>query len=372
MNKKPLLREQLAAQLREQIARLQTTEPVRIAPERELAEQFGVSRISLRAAVKLLVEEGLLTQIQGKGTYTTPRKAVRALHLFCSPDIKSTDPFYNEFLVEITTTAALQAIALMMVHESQIMAQEPHVPLVVIGVVSESLMARLTEAYSTVIVIQGNGQPTSAIHLGFDDYAIGRRAAALLLEAGYRRIALLAGPDRYPSASQRKLGFLDGLAEQDMQADTWTSKMNWSGGYDAAEALEAWIAADPAPAALFAANDWMAVGLIQRLKERAVPVPDALAVIGCDNIQLASQFTPALSTFDLDMKLLTAELMRLLGGVAAKLSAYPDTVASEPADVPPSERPGISPTGRDGMQSLLLPATLILRDSFVHRVVKTH
>lgn len=339
MNKKPLLREQLATRLREQILQLQTTSLVRIDSERELAEQFGVSRISIRAAVKQLTLEGLLSQTQGRGTYVTPRSEIKALHLFCSPDIKGTDPFYNEFLVEITTTAALRAIALMMVHESQIASQDPQVPLVVIGVISETLQAKLANAYRTIIVVQGDGQLPGAIHLSFDDYAIGQRAAELFLEANHRQIAMLGGPDRFPSAKQRKQGFLDKLAEHDLKPITITSKMNWSGGYESAPELEAWLHEGDASKALFAANDWMAVGLIQRLKEHAIAVPDALAVLGCDNIQLAAQFAPALSTFDLDMKLLTSELMQLLSS---------HTSVSE------------------GEEHRLLPATLILRDTFRH------
>ncbi|MFS0723226.1 substrate-binding domain-containing protein [Paenibacillus sp. 1P07SE] len=339
MNKKPLLREQLASRLREQILALQSSSPVRIAPERELAVQFGVSRISIRAAVKQLVDEGLLSQTQGRGTYTTPRTRIQTLHLFRSPDIKGTDPFYNEFLVEVTTMAALHAIALVMVHETQIGPQDPLVPLVIIGVVSPELQAALAQAYSTIIVVQGDGMLPGAIHLRFDDYAIGERAAILLHEAGYRQIALLGGPERFPSALHRKQGFLDTLDEHGLQAFTITSKMNWSGGYDAAPQLAEWLAAGDGPKAVFAANDWMAVGLIQRLKEKTVVVPDALAVIGCDNIQLASQFAPGLSTFDLDMKLLSAELMRIL--------------RNGRGDIPTAG------------EQRMLPATLIIRETFI-------
>ncbi|WP_020617496.1 GntR family transcriptional regulator [Paenibacillus daejeonensis] len=338
MDKKPLLREQLATRLREQILQLQTTSPVRIAPERTLAEQFGVSRISIRAAVKQLALEGLLSQTQGRGTYITPRSQVRTLHLFCSPDIKGTDPFYNEFLVEITTTAALQAMTLQMVHESQITLQDPHVPLVVIGVISDTLKTKLAQAYRTIIVVQGDGHLPGAVHLSFDDYAIGQRAAALFLESNYHKIALLSGPDRFPSANQRKQGFLDKLHERNLQPITITSKMNWSGGYHSASELESWLYQEDEPKALFAANDWMAVGLIQRFKEQGIAIPEKLAVLGCDNIQLAAQFTPSLSTFDLDMKLLTTELLQFLS-----------------SDAIPTEQESVH---------RMLPATLILRETF--------
>src|SRR5665647_1661324 len=116
MKGKPLVKERISELLRNQITPLQTQTYVKIASERELTEQLNVSRISIRSAIKQLIQEGLLTQEQGRGTYITPKMSVHALHILCSPDIKSNDHFYTKFLVEITHMAAKLSINLHMVN----------------------------------------------------------------------------------------------------------------------------------------------------------------------------------------------------------------------------------------------------------------
>ncbi|MEV8443423.1 GntR family transcriptional regulator [Actinosynnema sp. NPDC051121] len=52
-----------------------------LPPERELAERFAVSRVTLRQAVGELVLEGRLRRRQGSGTYVAPPKLVQPLSL---------------------------------------------------------------------------------------------------------------------------------------------------------------------------------------------------------------------------------------------------------------------------------------------------
>jgi GntR family transcriptional regulator len=65
------------AQLREILRRLAEQELAPGSPipsERDLAERYGVSRITVRAAVGQLVAEGLLTRAKGRGTFTAQRR----------------------------------------------------------------------------------------------------------------------------------------------------------------------------------------------------------------------------------------------------------------------------------------------------------
>ena len=64
---------QISGQLRDLIAHHSWPPHHRVPPEHLLAHQLGVARGTLRKAVKVLAAEGLLVQVQGRGTFVTSR-----------------------------------------------------------------------------------------------------------------------------------------------------------------------------------------------------------------------------------------------------------------------------------------------------------
>ena len=67
------LHAQISDRLRDLISSRTWPPHHRVLPELQLAQQLGVARGTLRKAVKALVEEGLLVQVQGRGTFVTSR-----------------------------------------------------------------------------------------------------------------------------------------------------------------------------------------------------------------------------------------------------------------------------------------------------------
>ena len=67
------LHTQISDQLRDLISSRAWPPHHRVLPELQLAQQLGVARGTLRKAVKVLVTEGLLVQVQGRGTFVTSR-----------------------------------------------------------------------------------------------------------------------------------------------------------------------------------------------------------------------------------------------------------------------------------------------------------
>jgi DNA-binding LacI/PurR family transcriptional regulator len=308
MEERPLITEKTTRILKDQIIRMQSSETIKIPSERDLAISLEVSRVSVRTAIKNLADEGLLTQIQGKGTYITPVKKLLTLHILCSPDIKGNDPFYNKFLVEVTSVAAKDAISIFIVNPNSISDTKELSPLITVGILDNSLLDRLSLTYKTIISIQEFTDYNNVTQIHFDDYKIGWQAAKTLLEFGCEKILHLAGPDKYPSALLRKQGFQDAMKSSKHDFLLHTEKMNWSGGYASGDFILDTLPEIDRPTGIFAANDWMAMGLIQRLKERGIRIPDDISIIGCDDIPLASELTPKLTTFNLNMKHLLMEV----------------------------------------------------------------
>ena len=73
---------QLAEQLGEQIQAGELEPGAQIPSEREMSEQFGISRMTVRQAIAYLVQQGVLVVKQGVGTFVAePKLAHDALHL---------------------------------------------------------------------------------------------------------------------------------------------------------------------------------------------------------------------------------------------------------------------------------------------------
>lgn len=135
----------------------------------------------------------------------------------------------------------------------------------------------------------GGRHPTFAI----DNHAGAFAITAHLVETGRRRIAFIAGPADNIEAAERLRGYRAALAatgqsgEQVAQGD-FTER---SGVTAARQLLRA-----ARPDAIFAANDMMAIGCLQALREADLLVPGKVAVAGFDDIPVARFVEPALTT----------------------------------------------------------------------------
>lgn len=119
-------------------------------------------------------------------------------------------------------------------------------------------------------------------------------AVRRLVATGRRRIAHIGGPDDMAAAADRLAGHRAGMAEEGLPAQrvAYGTFTRQSGADAAAELLERWPELD----GVFAANDLMAIGAMQTLRQAGRRVPDDVAVVGFDDIELAAHVHPTLTT----------------------------------------------------------------------------
>jgi LacI family transcriptional regulator len=67
-------------------------------------------------------------------------------------------------------------------------------------------------------------------------------------------------------------------------------------GIDGEEAMAKILKQDKHPTAVFAANDAMAIGCARFLRDRGMKIPDDIAVVGFDDIEMSSHVEPPLTT----------------------------------------------------------------------------
>lgn len=155
--------------------------------------------------------------------------------------------------------------------------------------------------------------PTAAVpYVGIDNRRAAADAVNHLIARGHTRIGLINSDERYLYARQRQRGYLDALRAAGLdQPAAWrrtVQSLDYAAG--SAAALEL-MAGPDAPSAIFAVSDTLAIGVLSGLRQLGLRVPDDVAVIGFDDIAVAAQMAPGLSTI--------AQPMRALGETAARL-----------------------------------------------------
>ena len=113
-------------------------------------------------------------------------------------------------------------------------------------------------------------------------------AMSHLLGLGYKRIAIMTGPDGTLDAEQRFEGCQVACKRHGVaicEDLVMPGTFSWESGY---EVMSRWLdEGKPLPEAMFALNDPMALGVMEAMRERGLRVPDDMALVGFDDVQSA-------------------------------------------------------------------------------------
>jgi DNA-binding LacI/PurR family transcriptional regulator len=138
-----------------------------------------------------------------------------------------------------------------------------------------------------------------------DNVKGGYLATKHLIELGHRRIAFITGHFKVISAWDRFLGYKQALKEAGITFDkSLIAKADFDEqtGYQAMKKLfdrfNDKVGKNDGFTAVFAGNDLMALGAIRAIKEKGLKVPDDIAVVGMDNIRMASFGESPLTTVE--------------------------------------------------------------------------
>jgi LacI family transcriptional regulator len=163
-----------------------------------------------------------------------------------------------------------------------------------------SLVHELVER-GTKVVLTSRRLP-GILSVTCDDLAGGRLAAEHLLEIGHRRMGVIAGEPYASTGVERTRGFLDACADAGVEvpaAAVVHSRFDVRGGRAAADAL---LQLDPPPTALFAANDFAAIGAMGAIRDKGLRVGDDVAVVGYNDIPPAAELPVALTSIRSPMR----------------------------------------------------------------------
>ncbi len=117
-----------------------------------------------------------------------------------------------------------------------------------------------------------------------------------LVSLGHERIAFVTGHRNHKAIKSRFLGYKDGLQQSGLpfSKDLVCAGDNSFGSGEACG--DSLLSMSPPPTAIFAANDDMAAGVMRAADKRKIEIPGQLSVVGFDDISLARQIYPSLTT----------------------------------------------------------------------------
>lgn len=116
-----------------------------------------------------------------------------------------------------------------------------------------------------------------------------------LLSLGHCHIAMLAGPENVSTSIDRINGYQRALVDAGIKAQDdliFWGEFTQEAGYRNAQVV---IDMDPSPTAIFAANNFIAIGAMQALKEKGLRIPEDIALVSIDDIPPAYTMEPFLT-----------------------------------------------------------------------------
>ena len=187
----------------------------------------------------------------------------------------------------------------------------------------EQLVSYARRGMPLVIVDDIVGAPNLA-SVSFDLEDGATVAAQHLLATGRRTIGMIGSEVTVPRTRRRERGFLQAFEMTSMEShhpEIVRVPSTVRGGEDGLRKL---LKRQPDLDGLFAYNDLMAVGAMRAAISSGYRVPDDIAVVGVNDIEMSALVSPRLTTIRLDRSRLSAEAIRVLHELIKAPGSSPD------------------------------------------------
>ncbi len=168
---------------------------------------------------------------------------------------------------------------------------------------SNELLAQLTERNLPMVVVGRNWHYARVDRVTADHWTGGYQAVKYLIEAGHRRIGFAGVTMANGSELQRFQSYLKALSDHEIAIDErlivgpeTLSGPGYSTQEDGYQGMQQLLALKDRPTAVFARNDFTAIGVMCAIHDAGLSVPEDFSVVGFDNVPLAQYTSPPLTT----------------------------------------------------------------------------
>lgn len=181
--------------------------------------------------------------------------------------------------------------------------------IVSVGSVTPEFAEALHKQGRFLVTLNRGADHEGAFSIATDNHRAGMHAATALTEDGARRPIMIAGPDDAWASRMRAAGYTDAMRQHGKRAVVWHyPDLSREYGKTAGARFLA-LPRLRRPDAVFAANDALALGFMDHLREFGVRVPDDVALIGFDDLPEASYTPYRLTTFRQPLEVMTDRIV---------------------------------------------------------------
>jgi DNA-binding LacI/PurR family transcriptional regulator len=150
------------------------------------------------------------------------------------------------------------------------------------------------------IVLLGQFPHTDMSFVDVDNVDGAERATRHLIELGHRRIGIITNASLiYTASADRLAGYRQALANAGIAFDETLVREGDFSPHGGELQMQALLALDQRPTAVFVASDTVALGALQAIRAHGLHVPNEIAIVGFDDIYLSEFIDPPLTTIRL-------------------------------------------------------------------------
>ncbi len=299
----------------------------KLLTERKLADEYNINRITLRKAVDILVKEKHVFRLGTKGTFIGQRSnSITPKTIgYVLINVDAFDEHHSKIILEFEKALKSFNSNLMIFtinSENQIkdvllkLIQRRRLDgILVTGLTTAKIVKRLKKLDIPTVLL-GYLIYSDPVENEFDrvildsvDYSY--RAVQYLIRLGHKEIALINGPS-YQWFLNIYQGYIKALSDSNIE---YKEKLVQKCEEDVSEhgviAMNK-ILKNNSPAAVFAANDRLAYGALNAIKDKGLKIPNDISVVGIGNYENSKHTRPPLTTIDTQPKKIANTALKLL------------------------------------------------------------
>lgn len=300
--------EEIVDWITEKIENGELSEGDKISSENRLVSIFQVSRQTVRHAISVLGDKGLVVSIRGSGTYVKgSRRSINKKQKTMRIAIMMTyvdEYIFTGIINELERILSKAEYTLQIAFTHNAVERERNILKgflredLIDGVIAETTKSGLPnpnlELYRElkhkgipVVFINSSYPELSALHVSMDDFWAGKTAAEHLLECGHRKIGGIFKLDD-GQGHKRYAGYMSALMERDIKVQG--ENISWIDTMDLHEMEQegaSYLRRLSGCTACVCYNDEVAVKLVNICRMNGISIPGELSIVGIDNSDLA-------------------------------------------------------------------------------------